>query len=134
MTTDLADTIKTLRPVLPTRDFGTSKQFYTDLGFQVRMLTDRLAEIRYGACSFLLQDYYVEQWANNCAVHLFVTDVDRWWTHLCALDLTSRYGVKTRAPQVEAWGKIAGLTDPAGVLWRIVESPLQAGSGRNHDS
>jgi uncharacterized glyoxalase superfamily protein PhnB len=134
MTNDLADTIKAMRPLLPARDFGTSKHFYSDLGFQVRMLTDRLAEMRCGAYSFLLQDYYVEQWADNCAVHLLVTDVDRWWNHICALDLTSRYGVKTMTPQVEPWGKVVGLTDPTGVLWRIIESSPQSESGADLDS
>lgn len=134
MAQDLADTIKAMRPVLPARDFGTSKQFYSELGFQVRMLTDRLAELRCGAYSFLLQDYYVELWADNCAVHLLVADVDRWWNHICALDLTSRYGVKTTAPQVEPWGEVAGLTDPTGVLWRIIQPAPQAESGADHDA
>ena len=134
VTNDLADTIEALRPVLPSRDFGTSKQYYSDLGFQVRMLTDRLAKIRYGACSFLLQDYYVEQWAKNCVMHLLVTNVDCWWKHLCALDLPSRYGVSTMAPQLEAWGRVVGLTDPSGVLWRIIEPPLHSESEANRGS
>jgi catechol 2,3-dioxygenase-like lactoylglutathione lyase family enzyme len=133
MTHDLADTIKAVRPVLPARDFDTSKQFYSDLGFQARMLSDRLAEIRYGAYSFLLQDDYVEQWADNCVVHLLVTDMDRWWNHICSLDLASRYEIKIMAPRVEPWGKVAGLTDPTGVLWRIIEPPLHS-SGANRDS
>jgi hypothetical protein len=134
MTNELADTIKAVRPVLPAQNFDASKRFYTELGFQVRMLTDRLAELRCGAYSFLLQDYYVEQWADNCVVHLLVTDVDRWWSHICALDLTSHYGIKTNAPQTEPWGKVAGLTDPSGVLWRVIESPLQSESSADHDS
>jgi hypothetical protein len=134
MTQDLADTITAMRPVLPARDFGTSKQFYSDLGFQVRTLTDRLVELRCGAYSFLLQDYYVEQWAGNCAVHLLVADVDRWWGYICALDLTSRYGVKTTAPRVEPWGKVAGLTDPTGVLWQIIQPSAQSESGADLDS
>lgn len=134
MTPDLANTIKAVRPVLPARDFRTSKQFYSELGFQVRMPTDRLAEISYGAYSFLLQDYYVEQWADNCVVHLLVTDVGRWWNHICSLDLASRYEIKTMAPRLEPWGKVAGLTDPSGVLWRIIEPPLHSESEANRDS
>jgi hypothetical protein len=42
--------------------------------------------------------------------------------HIDGLDLASRYGVKTRAPQVEDWGLVAGVTDPSGVLWRINEA------------
>jgi hypothetical protein len=73
-------------------------------------------------CSFLLQNYYVQQWADNFVIHLFVSDLRGWWEHIVALDLAARYGVKTRAPQLESWGvQVAGIVDPSGVLWRIHE-------------
>ena len=118
----LAQTIQAMRPMLPAKDFGRSVQFYADLGFQQRTLTDRLAEMTLGTCSFLLQDYYVREWADNLVIHLFVSDLDSWWAHIVALDLPSRYGVKTRAPQLEGWGvRVAGVIDPSGVLWRFHE-------------
>jgi hypothetical protein len=55
-----------------------------------------------GTCSFLLQNYYVQQWADNFVFHLFVSDLRQWWDHIVALDLGSRYDVKTRAPQLES--------------------------------
>jgi hypothetical protein len=36
-----------------------------------------------------------------------------------------RCGVKTKAPQLEEWGLVAGVTDPSGVLWRFAEIPAQ---------
>jgi uncharacterized glyoxalase superfamily protein PhnB len=46
---------------------------------------------------------------------------------LVALDLGSRYGVKTQAPQLESWGvEVADVIDPAGVLWRIHQIPASA--------
>ena len=45
--------------------------------------------MRLGAFSFLLQDHYVQQWADNLVVHLLVTDVRRWWDHIVALDLAA---------------------------------------------
>ena len=36
--TDLAPTIQATRPMVPARDFATSKQFYCDLGFQPHMI------------------------------------------------------------------------------------------------
>jgi hypothetical protein len=118
----LAQTIQAMRPMLPAKDFGRSVQFYVDLGFQHRTLTDGLAEMTLGTCSFLLQDYYVQEWADNLVIHLFVSDLDSWWAHIVVLDLPSRYGVKTRAPQQEGWGmRVAGVIDPSGVLWRFHE-------------
>ena len=120
----LSRTIKAVRPTLPAKEFDRSLQFYIDLGFQHRLLTDRLAEMTLGTCSFLLQNYYVREWADNFVTHLFVSDLNSWWDHIIALDLTTRYGVKTRSPQLESWGvRVAGLIDPSGVLWRIHEVP-----------
>jgi hypothetical protein len=122
--TDLARTIKAMRPTLPAKDFEISERFYRDLGFQARTLTDGLAEIHLGAFSFILQNYYVRQWADNLVMHLFVSDVSRWWDHVVTLDLASRYGVKTIAPRLESWGaRVAGVVDPSDVLWRFHEVP-----------
>ena len=84
----LAQTIQAMRPMLPAKDFARSVKFYVDLGFQQRTLTDGLAEMTLGACSFLLQDYYVREWADNLVIHLFVSDLDSWWAHIVALDLS----------------------------------------------
>ena len=117
---NLADTIKAARPMVAAKDFDISLRFYVDLGFQSKMLTGGLAEMTLGTCSFLLQNYYVQQWADNFVFHLFVSDLRQWWDHIVALDLGSRYDVKTRAPQLESWGvEVAGVIDPSGVLWRI---------------
>ena len=60
-------------------------------------------------------------------IHLFVSDLRQWWDHVVALDLGDRYGTKTQTPQLESWGaEVAGLSDPAGVLWRIYQVPATA--------
>jgi len=57
-------------------------------------------------------------------IHLFVSDLNSWWDHIIALDLSTRYGVKTSLPQLESWGiRVAGLIDPSGVLWTVHEVP-----------
>ena len=121
---NLAHTVKAVRPMVPAKDFEISRRFYVDLGFQPHMLTDRLVEMHLGPYSFILQDYYVQQWADNFVMHMLVSDLGVWWDHICALDLPSRYGVKSPgAPKVESWGLVAGMIDPSGVLWRIAEIP-----------
>jgi catechol 2,3-dioxygenase-like lactoylglutathione lyase family enzyme len=120
---DLAQTVKALRAMIPAKNFEISKRFYADLGFQPNRLTDGPAEMSLGAFSFLLQDYYVREWVDNLVMHMRVTDVALWWNHIAALDLSARYGIKMKAPQREEWGLVAGVVDPSGVLWRIIESP-----------
>jgi hypothetical protein len=86
---------------------------------------ERLAEMHLGTYSFILQNYYVEAWADNFVTHLRVSDVRLWWDHIVGLDLARRYGVKTKAPQLEEWGLVAALTDSSGVLWRFAEIPAR---------
>ena len=91
---ELAQTIEAMRPFVPAKDFAVSKRFYQDLGFQTRELGEQLAEMSIGDHSFLLQDYYVQDWAGNFMMHMLVADVDRWWERIAALDLNARYGVQ----------------------------------------
>ena len=117
--TDSVPTIKAMRPIVPARDFAICKKFYLELGFRPQILTERLVEMHFGAYSFILQDYYVEEWARNFVMHVSVADLEHWWKHVCGLDLASRYGAKVGVPKLESWGMVAGLVDPSGVLWRF---------------
>jgi hypothetical protein len=122
-TSDLAQTVEAMRPIVPARNFETSTRFYVDLGFRPQVLIhDRLTEMHLGAYSFMLQNYYVQQWADNFVLHMRVSDLGRWWDHIVALELPSRYGVRILPPQDEGWALVAGVIDPSGVLWRIAQS------------
>jgi hypothetical protein len=118
----LSRTVTAMRPTVPAKDFDVSKRFYIELGFQPRPLTDRLIEMQLGVFSFILQAYYVRDWADNFVVHVTVSDVGLWWDHIVSLDLPARYGVKIQAPESQGWAMVAGVTDPSGVLWRFAQT------------
>jgi hypothetical protein len=122
---DLAGSVRALMPFVPAKDFETSKRFYADLGFDVRPIDSNLAAVTMGQHGFLLQNYYVPQWADNFMFHLLVTDLEGWWKHISSLDLPSRYAVPTpRAPKLESWGlNEVHVIDPSGVLWHFAERP-----------
>jgi hypothetical protein len=124
---DLVGAVKALRPFVPAKDFAISQQFYADLGFRVEPLGDSIAAMHLGSHSFLLQDFYVEAWADNFVMHMLVDDLDAWWEHLTSLNIAARYGVKSpRAPKLESWGlNVAYMFDPAGVLWHIAALPAK---------
>jgi hypothetical protein len=125
---ELGRSVRAMRPVVPARTFDVSTRFYTELGFCPRPLAERLIEMELGGYSFILQDYYVKEWADNFVMHVLVADLAGWWEHIRALDLPSRYdGVRTAAPTQESWGLVAGMIDPSGVLWRFT----QANTARN---
>jgi len=122
-THSLADGIIALRPFVPGKDFELSKRFYSDLGFQVVALGDNIAAVGIGIFEFLLQDYFVQEWADNFVMHMMVNNLDQWWESVAALDLVGRYGVRApRPPRLEPWGlRVAYVFDPSGILWHIAE-------------
>ena len=109
-----------LKAFVPSKNFALSKQFYQELGFEVAWSSDDLAYLRRGGSSFLLQNFYNKEHADNFMMHLLVDDVEAWWRHVEAQGLISRYGVRAEAPADKPWGiRDFVIVDPTGVLWRI---------------
>lgn len=110
------------RPFVPAKDFALSRQFYLDLGFTLQ-LDAEVAIFGIGRTSFLLQNYYNKDWAENFMMQLMVDDLDTWWGQVRALDLPTRYPVKPPlAPAMQPWGlRVMYLFDPSGVLWHVAQ-------------
>jgi hypothetical protein len=121
--THLIPKIRSFRPFLPAKEFETSLRFYNAIGFDAHRLGDTLAELSFGTHAFLLQGYYVKEWAENSVMHVLVNEVDAWWQYINSLDLANRFGVAPpAAPRVEPWGlTVAYVFDPSGVLWHFAE-------------
>jgi len=121
----LIASIETMRPAVPAKDYGESQRFYETIGFQARAIAPTLTEMSMGAHSFLLQDFYVAQFAHNFVMHMFVNDLDGWWAHIEALELEKSFKVRAPvAPKLQAWGlRVAFIFDPSGVLWQISARP-----------
>jgi hypothetical protein len=119
----LVDGILALRPFLPAKDFEVSRRFYADLGFEVFSLGDKLAHVGFGNFAFLLQDYFVKEWADNVMMHMLVNNLDAWWASISALNLESRYDVRaTSPPKLGPWRlRVAYVSDPSGILWHFAE-------------
>ena len=112
-----------IRPFLPARDFERSKAFYAALGFVTEHEDETLAILGYDGAGFLLQNYFVQEFADNCMVQLFVRDLDDWWRR--TEGLVGRFGVREPvAPAMQPWGiRVGFLFDPSGVLWHVAEPP-----------
>jgi uncharacterized glyoxalase superfamily protein PhnB len=78
---------------------------------------------RHGHSSFLLQNFYNAEHADNFMMHLLVEDADAWWSHVVAQNIAAKYGVKAEPPEDRPWGlRDFVLVDPTGVLWRVGHS------------
>jgi catechol 2,3-dioxygenase-like lactoylglutathione lyase family enzyme len=112
--------ITEIKAFVPSKDFELSKQFYKDLGFTMASEGGGVAYFHFGRVSFLLQDFCVEQLAENFMMHILVEDVDAWWQHVQASGIVAKYGVRLTPLENQPWKmRDFCLSDPSGVLWRI---------------
>ena len=125
MTGQIVDmkSVQDLKVFVPAENYSLAKQFYLDLGFSVVWEGDQLACFQVGEFRFLLQNYYVKDWAGNFMMHLMVTDADVWWKHIQDIKLAEKYaGIMCKPPTLQPWGlRVLYLSDPSGVLWHIAD-------------
>ena len=109
-----------IKAFVPARDFARSMDFYQALGFTRASVSDGIAYFHCGESSFLLQDFFVAEHAQNFQMHLLVDDVDAW--HARAMPLAQRFSVAIGEPEDRPWAmRDFTLFDPSGVLWRIAQ-------------
>ena len=110
-----------IKAFVPARDFARSMAFYQALGFTLASNFDGIAFFHCGDASFLLQDFYLREHADNFQMHLQVADVNAW--HAQARPVAEHYGVAIGEPEDQPWGmRDFTLFDPSGVLWRIAQN------------
>ncbi|OAM53117.1 glyoxalase [Methylovorus sp. MM2] len=109
-----------IKAFVPAKDFALSQQFYTDIGFEKRSEGSGVAYFCFEHCAFLLQDFYVQTYAENFMMHLLVDDVEAWHQAIIASNIAEKYGARVSNIVVQPW-KMRDFTfnDPSGVLWRI---------------
>ncbi|MDQ8021473.1 MAG: VOC family protein [Moraxellaceae bacterium] len=109
-----------MKAYVPARDFEVSKAFYTAIGFQIGWSSEDMAYLHHGSASFLLQNFYVAEHADNFMMHLLVENVDDWHARIVASGVAEKYGVRLDPPEDRPWGmRDFPFCDPTGVLWRI---------------
>jgi len=115
-----------IRPFVPSKDYALSKLYYEALGFTATHSDEQITILKMGAFSFIQQNYYQQQFAENCMIQLLVRDADAWWRRVDAEALVADFAVKPpRPPAMQPWGmKVGFLFDPSGVLWHIAEVPF----------
>lgn len=115
--------VNDIKAFIPARDYSASLAFYQAIGFSTNWSSEAVSEMQIGDSRFLLQNYYVREFAENCMLSLHVPDLESWWQFLLSLNLTeSCPGCAMEVPVLQPWGlKVLYLRDPSGVLWHITE-------------
>lgn len=116
-------TASSIRAFVPAKDFSLSKEFYLKLGFTIASEWQGGALFTAGPQSFILQDFYKKDFAENFMMQLMVPDLDAWWAHADSLRLAEKYNVRAPIqPEMQPWGiRMATLFDPSQVLWHIAQ-------------
>ncbi len=122
--TDPRFAIDDIRTFVPAQDFNQSKAFYEVLGWTtVWADDDGLALMELGGYRFMLQDYYVQQWAENFMLTIVVADAKAWYERVIGVIEHGDYSAaRAAAPKVEAWGAtVTYVWDPCGVLLHFTQ-------------
>ena len=115
--------INSLRPYVPAKNFELSKRFYQALGFAMSEGWGGTADFELNGHAFRLQDYYVQDWANNFMFVISVDNVEAW--HQRATELLSSNvfnGMRIKPPEALEGGLVLHVTDPSGVLLVFVQA------------
>ena len=115
--------IKSMNVYVPAKDFELSKRFYTALGFTLTDAWGGNVDCRLGNSLFRLQNYYVEDWANNFMIQFAVDDAQAWYDHVKPVIDSGDYGdARVMLPESVAGDTIiTHVVDPTGVLLIFIQ-------------
>lgn len=111
-----------ITPFVPSLDYDLSCRFYKEMGFIETAVIENATRFEIGNFGFWLQNYYVEDWADNFMLCLYVEDLNAWASRINKVDFANNYGNKARLlsqPHEQEGGLMMQLSDPSGVLWHI---------------
>jgi predicted lactoylglutathione lyase len=106
-----------IRVFAPSKDYETSKAFYSEIGFKPEYVSEQLTLFQNGECSFFLQDFYEKTLAKNFMLQVCVSDIK------AAFEICNQSQHKTKISQVqqERWGQLFFLWGPVGELLQITQ-------------
>ncbi len=115
-------TVNELKVYVPAKDFELSKKFYTALGFDLTEAWGGNVDCRLGPTMFRLQNYYVEDWANNFMLQFQVNDARGWYEFVKPIIASGNYApAQVTPPSTHDGALITHVHDPSGVLLIFIE-------------
>lgn len=106
-----------IKAFIPSKNFEISKQFYVEIGFNYRSVSEDLALFQNGDCLFFLQNFYNKDLARNFMLQLCVSDI-HFAYNVCA---KSQHKTKISEIYEEPWGEVFYVWGPVGELLHITQ-------------
>ena len=111
-----------LEPFVPSgSNFEGSKQFFTELGFNIAWDAGDYIGFEKDGCRFILQHYNNTAFAENFMVNVKVTSAADFRAGVLEKQLPQKYGIRISEVQQQPYGKEVNIIDLAGVCWHFVQ-------------
>ena len=115
-------TIRDLKTYVPAKDFELSKRFYAALGFAMTPAHGGTVDCELGGHRIRLQNYYVEDWANNFMIVMPTDDIDAWYALAKQVTTQPEFSMCRTKPIEDVDGaRVLHIWDPSGVLLIFVQ-------------
>jgi len=116
--------VQDVRTFVPSQEFNRSKSFYEALGWTTVWTDgDGLALMELGGYRFMLQNYFVKEWAENFMLTIVVDDAAAWHERVSSSLAGGQFGdARVAEPKPEEWGAtVTYAWDPCGVLLHFTQ-------------
>ncbi len=118
----MTQSINNFKVYLPAKDFEQSKRFYSALGFSMTEGWGGTADFELSGHSFRLQDFYVEDWANNFMIAVSVNDMGAWHRRIQEIESSQEFAsIRFKPPEPVDASMVMHIWDPSGVLLVLIQ-------------
>jgi len=118
----MSPSIRDIKVYVPAKDFDLSKRFYSALGFKLTEGFGGTYDCELNGNRFRLQDYYVQDWADNFMMLMGVDDIDAWYEHAQKMADSGEFkGMRVSPPEEVSGSRVLHVVDSSGVLLIFIQ-------------
>ncbi len=111
-----------LEPFVPSgKDFEGSKNFFVELGFEIKWDAGDYIGFENNGCKFILQKYDHKDFAENFMLSVKINNAEEFYNYVIEKNLPGKFGIRISKPSQMPYGKEVNIIDIAGVCWHFVE-------------
>ena len=111
-----------LQPFVPSgQDFDSSKQFFQQLGFNIRWDAGDYVSFENNGCRFILQKFDNKEFAENFMLTVGVPNTDEFRKMVIDKELPQKFGIRIGEVSDQPYGREVNIIDLAGVCWHFVQ-------------
>ena len=111
-----------IQPFVPSgSNFEGSKQFFLELGFNIRWDAGDYISFEKDGCRFILQNYNNKDFAENFMLTVAVINADEFRKEVIDKQLPQKFGIRIGEVSDMPYGREVNIIDLAGVCWHFVQ-------------